>query len=177
MSGEDSTAEATLAPTARRVLFRALYEDHVADVYRYVHRRCLDEALAEDVTQETFLTAVRTVEDPSTVNVGWLITVARNKLFDLLRRQNAGTEKLQLIFGGTTEDVREDDQVVDRLRLQAALDQLTVTHRLVLSLHYLDSMTVEAIAAELGRSTKSVEGLVTRARRNLRRELEASTDV
>ncbi|MGI9622177.1 MAG: RNA polymerase sigma factor [Acidimicrobiales bacterium] len=172
-----ATANASLAPSDRRALFRALYENYATDVYRYVHRRCHDQALAEDITQDTFLTAVRTIEDPRTVNRGWLMTVARNKLFDLLRRHNTRSDKLRLIADGAVGQTSDDDLVVERLRLEEALAKLTVSHRLVLSMHYLDAMTVEAIADELGRSSKSVEGLVTRARRNLRRELEVNTDV
>ena len=50
---------------------------------------------------------------------------------------------------------------------------MSVEHRLVLTLHYLDGYTVPALAKELGRSVKSVEGLVIRAKRNLQRELGA----
>ena len=65
----------------------ALYDAHVDTVYRYVYRRCRDHALAEDVTQETFVDVVRSEVEPSTVTVAWLLTVARNKLVDILRRQ------------------------------------------------------------------------------------------
>ena len=58
------------------------------------------------------------------------------------------------------------------MRIHAAFEHLSVEHRLVLTLHYIDDLTTAEIADTLGRSPKSVEGLVTRARRNLKRELE-----
>ena len=64
------------------------------------------------------------------------------------------------------------DTTVEKLRMNEALDQLSIDQRLVLTLHYVDGLTVAALAEELGRSAKAVESLVTRARRNLRRELE-----
>ena len=61
--------------------------------------------------------------------------------------------------------------MVDRVAVEKALSRLSVEHRVVLTVHYLDGYTVPALATDLGRSVKSVEGLVTRAKRNFRREL------
>ncbi len=151
--------------------FAQFYDAHVDEVYRYVHRRCRDHSLAEDVTQDTFMTAIRTVEDPGTITVGWLITVARNKLFDVFRRQVTHEEKLQLVAneGAGTDEL----DIAERLRVEAALGVLPVHYRLVLTLHYINGLTVRDIAAELDKSLKSVEGLITRARRELTAVLEA----
>lgn len=130
-----------------------------------------DHATAEDVTHDTFLTAVRTIDDPADVTVGWLIEVARNRLLDIVRRRARYVGVLRLI-GPSDDDLDRSAAVAGRMRMQAALECLSVEHRLVLTLHYLDEMTTASIANELGRSHKSVEGLVTRARRNLKRELE-----
>lgn len=145
--------------------FVALYDTHVETVYRYIHRRCRDHPLAEDVTQETFLTAVRTVHDPSSVTIGWLLTVARNQLFDVLRRRTRYDDKLRLVAnaGRSVSDV----DIAERLRVEAALAELPVHYRLVLTLHYVNGLPVAEIADELDRSLKSVEGLITRARRSL----------
>ena len=151
----------------------SLYEQHAVEVYRFVHRRCRDQALAEDVTQDTFLAAVRTVDDPASITVGWLIQVARNRLVDVLRRQARYEGKLQLV-GSSTESPDEAGAVVGRLRMTAALEQLRVEHRIVLMLHYVDGLTVAALAEEVGRTPKAVEALLTRARRALRNELERS---
>lgn len=153
--------------------FAALYEAHAVEVYRYVHRRCRDRALAEDVTQDAFLAAVRTVDDPSSITVAWLIRVARNRLLDLLRREARYESKLQLV-GARTDGPDRLDGVPDRLRMTAALEALRVEHRIALMLHYVDGLTVAALAAEMGRTPKGVEALLTRARRALRGELERS---
>jgi len=161
------------ARTQPRPDLAALYERHAIEVYRYVHRRCRDAALAEDVTQDTFLAAVRTVDDPGEVTVGWLIRVARNRLLDVLRRQARYEGKLQLASGRSAV-ADEPAAVVGRLRMTAALEELRVEHRIVLMLHYVDEMTVAALAVEMDRTPKAVEALLTRARRALRRELERS---
>ncbi|MEM7285837.1 MAG: sigma-70 family RNA polymerase sigma factor [Actinomycetota bacterium] len=154
-----------------KLSFAQLYDAHVDEVYRYVHRRCQDHSLAEDVTQDTFMTAIRTVEDPSTISIGWLITVARNKLFDVFRRQLTHEEKLQLVANDPAGASEID--IAERLRVEAALGVLPMHYRLVLTLHYINGMTVRDIATELDKSLKSVEGLITRARRELAAALEA----
>jgi RNA polymerase sigma-70 factor (ECF subfamily) len=151
----------------------AVYDCHVAEVHRYVHRRCGDRSLAEDVTQDTFLAAVSTVDDPDELTIGWLIRVARNRLIDVLRRQTRHETKLRLVRPGDRGDRGDQIELVaERLRVREALETLKVEHRLVLMLHYVDGYTVAALADELDRSPKAAEALVTRARRNLLKELE-----
>lgn len=151
--------------------FVALYDEHVDELYRFVHRRCRDHGLAEDITQDTFMTALRNHE-VNEISIAWLKRVARNRLVDVLRRQSTYTDKLRLV-GQRTDDATEVD-VAERLRIEGALDELSIEHRLVLTLHYIDGLTVAAIASELDRSLKSVEGLITRARRQLRSRLGES---
>ena len=147
-----------------------VYEEHFDTVYRFVYRRCRDHDLAEDITQETFVAAVHSPQNPSEITIAWLQTVARNKLVDLLRRNINYEEKLRVIANSLTES--SDTDPTDRLRVEEALGRLPVNYRLVLTLHYLTGMTVPAIAKQLDRSVKSVEALTTRARRALASELE-----
>jgi len=158
----------------RAVSFTDVYDVHVEEVYRFVHRRCRDHALSEDITQETFMTAIRSTGDPSSISIGWLLTVARNRLVDVVRRQTRYERKLRVVGVDDVED--RPDEVVDRLAVEGALSELTQEHRLVLTLHYIDGLTVPAMAAELDRSVKSIEGLVTRARRELRATLDLSDE-
>ena len=150
-----------------------VYDAHVDEVYRFVHRRCRNHSLAEDITQETFITAIHRADDPGSISISWLLTVARNRLFDVLRRQVRYEDKLRLVGAAETEG--SDVDPVERLRVEGALNELSVDYRLVLTLHYIDGLTVPALAEHLDRSVKSVEGLVTRARRELRAKLDEGT--
>lgn len=155
--------------------FASMYDRHVEEIYRFVHRRCLDHSLSEDITQETFLKAIRSTDDPTSISAGWLVTVAQNLLFDELRRRSRSKGKLRLLI--TSEMNDEASALAERLRVHKALDELRPDYRLVLTLHYIDGFTVPALAERLNRSAKSVEGLVTRARRDLRTQLDQQTDL
>ena len=154
--------------------FARLYDTHVDEVYRFVHRRCRDHALAQDVTQETFMAGLRSMDDLSGISIGWLITVARNRLIDVLRQRTLHESKIRLV--GQVEDGVLDIELAERLRVEQAFEELSVDYRLILTLHYIDGLTVPELAKELSRSVKSIEGLVTRARRELRAELDRGNE-
>ncbi len=166
---QNEIRHATDSVAARTASFADVFDAHVDEVYRFVHRRCRDHALSEDIAQETFMAAIRSTDDPSSISTGWLLTVARNRLVDVLRRQTQYESKLRLV--GAAGDDGHDAELVERLRVEGALNELSVDYRLVLTLHYIDGLTVPALAEHLDRSSKSVEGLVTRARRELRTKL------
>ena len=65
-------------------------------MYRYFLHRCGDSSAAEDLTSETFLVAVRNLEDrrPAALDP-WVIGVARHKLADHWRRR-AREERLRV---------------------------------------------------------------------------------
>lgn len=165
---------ATEPGTQRATSFACMYDAHVEDVYRFVHRRCRDHSLSEDITQETFMAAIRSTEDPTSISIGWLLTVARNRLVDELRRRTRHEDRIRLLGASVVDGVVVDP--ADRLRVEQVLEAMSPDHRLVLTLHYLDGYTVPALAEHLGRSVKSVEGLVTRARRDLRARLEGDDE-
>jgi RNA polymerase sigma-70 factor (ECF subfamily) len=171
---QGETPDAAHGAAAGGVSFAAMYDAHVDEVYRFVFRRCRDHALSEDITQETFMAAIRTTDDPRSISIGWLMTVARNQLVDVLRRQTRYEGKLRLV--GAAGRAEHDVEQVERMRVEAALNELTVDHRLVLTLHYIDGYTVRALAEHLDRSMKAVESMMTRARRALRAKLDEGAD-
>src|SRR5436309_1579852 len=65
--------------------FGLLYDRYVSSVYRYVLFRVGDRTLAEDVTSETFLRALRRISSVSYQgrDLGaWFVTIARNLVLD-----------------------------------------------------------------------------------------------
>src|ERR1044071_841834 len=67
-----------------------IYDATFTDLYRYVSRRCGGQReLAEDVTQETWLRAIREWNRKGLPPnpIGWLTTVARNLLLNHFRRR------------------------------------------------------------------------------------------
>ena len=150
----------------------ALYDRSLPDVFGYLVRRCPDDALAEDLTAETFLAAVDAVRKGrgAMLSTGWLITVARNKLVDHWRRLEREERGRRLMVA--PEPVPEADDWVDDLdpsRALAVLDAMGPHHRVALTLRYLDGLSVPQVADQLDRTVHATEALLVRARSAFRR--------
>jgi RNA polymerase sigma-70 factor (ECF subfamily) len=151
----------------------SLYDEALPQVYGYVLARCGQRALAEDLTAETFLAAVRAESDggaPTTV--AWLIGTARHKLVDHWRRREREERSLRLVEGGGGVDGGVDDPwevELDAHRAQQVLDGLSPQHRAVLMLRYLDDLPVPRVAALMDRTVHATEALLVRARTAFRR--------
>ena len=141
-----------------------LYDQALPQVYGYLLSRCGQRALAEDLTAETFLAAVK-ADGP--LSVGWLIGVARHKLVDHWRRQDREERSLALV--PAAPEPRWEDCVLDAVTARAVLDRLGPHHRLALTLRYLDGLPVPEVARLLDRTLHATEALLVRARTAFRR--------
>jgi RNA polymerase sigma-70 factor (ECF subfamily) len=129
--------------------------------------------LADDVVQETFLTACEKAETytPDTNFRAWIYTIARYKALAALRRA-AGNPAL---FDCDVAEFLADDQVDDdRLADQVAALDLCVTKlapaaRQAILLRYTEELGPTAIAERTGWSVNAVNVALSRARDFLRR--------
>ena len=77
--------------------FEEVYNLYFREVYRYALSLCRDEALAEEVTQETFFKALEHMDQfdgKSRISV-WLCAIARNTYFTLLRKEKNLQQEMQ----------------------------------------------------------------------------------
>jgi RNA polymerase sigma-70 factor (ECF subfamily) len=155
--------------------FAAFYDKSFAEVYRYLSSAVFgDRALAEDLTQETFTSVVVAIRDDraGSLTMAWLIGVARHKLIDHYRSTAREQRRLALAWSGgagNQDDQLDDFDSIDPARVVTMLRDLSPNHRLVLVLKYLDDLSVDQIAAEIGRSVHATESLLARARQALAR--------
>ena len=149
----------------------ALYDRALPQVYGYLASRVNDTAIAEDLTGETFLAAVRAVQDDKVpdLTIAWLVTVARNKLVDHWRRLAREERSLRLATDSDDEVVDDGmDANFDRMRTREVLSELGAHHRAALTLRYLDGLSVSDVADHLGRTVHATEALLVRARHAFR---------
>ncbi len=155
----------------------ALYDRALPQVYGYVLPRVGDPRVAEDITAETFLAAVDALhkQRPTEINVGWLVTVARNKLVDHWRRKAREERKLALVHGEMDTEDDPWEEHVDSALARSVLGTLGAHHRAALTLRYMDGLPVPEVASALGRTVHATEALLVRARQAFRRAYELHT--
>jgi len=146
----------------------ALYDSGVDEVYGYLRRRTPDDVTAEDLTSETFLGAVRSIESGTVaeISAAWLVGIARHKLADHWRRLAREDRKLQLVE--PTDATDPTDQHIDAAAAHATLAQLAPHHRAVLTFRYLDGLPVRQVADLLDRTPHATEALLIRAKHAFR---------
>jgi RNA polymerase sigma-70 factor (ECF subfamily) len=154
--------------------FGLLYDRYVTMVHRYVHHRVGDRSLAEDVTSETFVRALRRIDSLSFQgrDVGaWLVTIARNIIRDHVK---SSRYRLEVV----TADMRDadrategpEDAVVARLaseQLLACIRQLGSEQQECIALRFLQGLSVAETAAVMGKKDGAVKALQHRAVRRL----------
>lgn len=148
-----------------------IYDAALPQVYGYLLSRCGRAALAEDLTAETFLAAVTALRGPRPpqLSVGWLIGVARHKLVDHWRRAEREQRGLAAVAGEPAEPDDPTDQQLDVLLARQVLGTLGAQHQAVLTLRYLDGLSVPEVAECLDRNVRATETLLVRARAAFRR--------
>jgi RNA polymerase sigma-70 factor (ECF subfamily) len=132
---------------------------------------------AEDLTQEIFLAACRSIGDFKAASSlqSWLLGIARHKIEDYYRAKMRAAEVDEQ--DTPTLDFLELDARLDRgrreKRVLAVLERLPERYRFLLQWRYWDHRKTEEIAEALERTPKAVERMLSRAREQFRREWEA----
>jgi RNA polymerase sigma-70 factor (ECF subfamily) len=144
----------------------------------FIRRLVHDEADAWDVLQKTWvkmLHGICSLDDPRSL-APWLYRVARNTAFSYGRALGPPCEPLQ-----DHPDARAVDLVSGHVEFEDAeqvhrgLLSLSLAHREVLTLFFLEDLTVEEIATVLGVPPGTVKSRLHFAKQALRKVLEGQT--
>lgn len=152
-------------PAAWRALYDAAF-DRVAGYARW-RAGGLDD-LADEVVQETWLTAARRLQafDPAKGPfAGWVTGIAANVMKAQLR---ARRRRPTVPLSGAEPAPAPTGPAEQAEGVARALADLPDRYEQALRAKYLDGMAVDAIAAAWGETPKAVESLLTRARQAFR---------
>jgi RNA polymerase sigma-70 factor (ECF subfamily) len=170
-----------VAIMADQQTFRTWYDTVAPRVYAYLVSRCSSAVVAEELTQQTFIAAVRQAAsyDGRDDAVPWLIGIARHHLashFRTLEREERRHERMVLQELSVAEEGREWAAARRRDAVARALRGLPAMQRAVLVLRFFDRLSVRDIATEIGRSESATESLLGRARVAFERAYEEAPD-
>jgi RNA polymerase sigma-70 factor (ECF subfamily) len=167
--------------------FKLLTERHLNGVYTFAVRLVGDGAAAEDIAQETFLKAWKSI---GKYNAGsskfktWVLRIARNTAIDFLRKKKHvpfsyfENDQGVNILSETVPDSEELapallEKLDDARELHQTLEQLNPKHKEILLLYYSNDCTFEEIAVMINEPTNTVKSRHRRALAALRQLLTA----
>ena len=171
-----------LAKVGDREAFAEIYDTYLDSVYRYVYFRVGSHALAEDLTSETFLRALRRIGSFTWQgsDIGaWFVTIARNLVADHVKSSRFRLEVPTAdLLDADRGDEGIEDTVLNRLQNAALLDAvraLKPEQQECIVLRFLEGLSVAQTAAVMRRSEGAVKQLQLRAVRALARRLDGVT--
>lgn len=150
------------------VAFGMIYEQYFDRIFRYVTIRVGNEMEAEDISQQVFLQALKSIDSYKWKGVpfsSWLYRIAHNQVVDYHRkREKYATANLDAL--PQVADIEDDnnpaemvDIKFDIAQLGAALRKLTPAQQEVLSLRFTSELPTAEVAKMMGKSEGAVKAL------------------
>ena len=152
-----------------------LFERHFAAVLAFFRNKVGDEA--SDLVQRTFLSCVKArdrFEGRSSFRT-YLFTVARNELYDHLRRKKRDCDRFDALelsveaIGPSPATVAV--QKKERRLLLEGLRRIPIEHQLILELYFWEDLSASQIAEVVGAPEGTVRTRIRRAKQLLEAEL------
>ena len=156
--------------------FARLYDRYVDQVFGFVQYRVRDRHLAEDLTSDVFVRALRKLPEFQWqgVDIGaWLLTIARNRITDHYKSARVRLEhSTGEIFDSPHQDSIDHPEAVALAKdlsetLGRAMEMLKDEHREVVFLRFVQGLSVAETAEVLERTEGAVKALQYRALRSL----------
>ena len=155
--------------------FETVYNLYFRDVYRYALSLCRNEAMAEEITQETFYKALSKLKtfDGKCKVVVWLCQIAKNTYFSMCRKKKhlASEADIALI---PDEQSMEDSYCTKQtaFAIQRALQTMEGPYKEVFSARVFGEMSFKQIGILFGRTETWARVTYHRAKLKIKEALE-----
>ncbi|NNG16409.1 MAG: sigma-70 family RNA polymerase sigma factor [Gemmatimonadales bacterium] len=187
----DATDQEVVAQArlGREAAYRELVRRYERPIFSLIYRMVRDRELAEDLSQETFVKALKAVRSyrPEYKFSSWIFKIANNAAIDHLRKRELATLSIEGSPHARTPDAMEATALQIGGRLPGPLDQLearelggaieeAISHlrpeyRSCILLRHVEGRPYEEIAEILGLPLGTVKTYIHRARHELRKAL------
>lgn len=160
--------------------FSILLDRYKSQVFGVCFFLMKEQALAEDLSQETWIKVVKACDDyqPVAPVSAWIKRIARNACLNELRTRNRWTELSIEDESRIMDEQLGIDELIEKVeddaKLKTALLDLPPQQKLALMLVIEEEKSHAEIALELNCSVGAVKVLLFRARENLKKRWEES---
>ncbi len=155
-------------------LYNAYFDSIYRSVFNQVDR---NQQAAQDIVQDTFIAAIESAKNykaRSTIKT-WIYSISHKKVAEYYRKKQSRDNNIVENWQDSEEMLNAncgsctlEEGIVSKAYIQEILDKMPLHYRQALLLKYIDKMSVVEISIVMKRSIKSVEGILSRARADLR---------
>ena len=169
-SNDDSNNQVNYDVIDKKRKYALLIEAHSQDLYKYALWLCKDKAMAEDVMQEAFLRAWKSLDSLREAKAakGWLFTIFRREHARQFERKQFDYQDVEQM--DTIADSKQlgYDDSPEAFALRNALKRLPAEYREPFEMQVLGGFSCDEIASILGISASAVMTRLFRARKKMR---------
>lgn len=154
--------------------FAEIYEKYFDKIYRYISLKIGDRFEAEDMTQQVFLNALRSISSFKWRGLpfsAWLFRIAHNQVVDYLRKKTRQpvSSLNESITASEDNPQRITEKKINIEQLMLATKNLTPTQQEVIALRFASELPISQVAEIMGKSDGAIKALQHSAIINLRK--------
>ncbi|MEE8318453.1 MAG: ECF subfamily RNA polymerase sigma factor, BldN family [Dehalococcoidales bacterium] len=151
-----------------------IYEENFDRIYRYIVLKIGERTEAEDMTQQVFLSAFKSISSykwKGTPFSAWLFRIAHNRIVDHLRKKSkrATVSLDESLVSGSSNPGMEAERNMEIADLVSAARRLTDAQQEVISLRFAGGLPIAEVARVMGKSQGAIKALQHSAVAALRR--------
>lgn len=157
----------------------ALYDHYEAKIYSYIYHRVGNQSVAQDLTSQVFLRVLESIQVErawETSFSGWLYRIAHNLVIDYYRRRGrtaqVSLDDMTEIQSRTESPESAAERALAAERLRTAINRLTEEQAQVVTLRFLEGLSITEVADNMGKTEGAIKALQYRAVSSLRRIME-----
>ncbi|ADL53075.1 RNA polymerase sigma factor [Clostridium cellulovorans] len=152
-----------------------IYRKYFSDVYKYMLALSRNEAIAEEVTQETFFKAMRHIDQfkGNCKLYVWLCQIARNTYISLYQKQKRNISSVDTEFSETTSDLEKDYLDKEAMKqLHILIHNLKEPYKEIFTLRVFGELPFSQIGELFGKTDSWARLIFYRAKKQLQEEFK-----
>jgi RNA polymerase sigma-70 factor, ECF subfamily len=159
--------------------FGRIYQSYVDRIYRYVYYQVGNAMLAEDITEEVFIKAwksIRNCKGREETFTAWLYRIAHNHAIETMRKSQREISVEEVFSTDQSDPVHEAENRMELNSVLKAIQSLPEKQQQVIRLKFLDDNENDEISRIMGQRQGAVRALQMRALISLRKKFASGAD-
>ena len=185
MNRAEITSLAIKAQQGDKAAIEAIYKEFREKVYFFILRIVAIPDTAEDLTSDTFSTAIENIKKLRSGEsfIGWLYSIAYSKCVGYIKESSrslaaSSSEELDMLIEGSKLNepiLLPDDYAVNqetKAQLKEIIDSLPADMRAAVIMYYYDEMTIPEVSAALETNDNNTRQKLFQARKKIKAKVE-----
>lgn len=146
------------------------YAEYQNKIEKYIAQKIASPSDRDELVQQTFINCIKQIHiflGRSSLST-WMLSIAHHEVADYYRKRYAKKALLTIPLPAVVQDFSVPDRHETTEQVVMVLNKMKANSREILLMKYVDRKKVEVIAKELGKTVKSVESELFRARKEFK---------